>query len=352
MKFSVIFLLIISFFCISIAQESNFRQFWTTEIGELPAFQVSVGLGKVFIPFPNGILQTLDLETGKAIWKVELGGDFSDSIKIDEVNGNILVLTTNFVDNKRILSVRAISSETGITQWKHSGQTTENSKNQLLLSSDSNLIVTENQIIASDNIKGTIFYQNSHNVFNPKQAYLKADSFYYFSNFNNLASLDLRSKRSSNIFQTSNKLIGAIKEKSGYLYFSDNLGFVYLFDLKKQKIAWKTRLGAEIIDIDTNENNSQIFVSSKDIYFYQINKISGKKTKKFRLESSSFGEISKIKNDKDLAVLTFDNTVLLIDTKTATISNKIVVKDPILYAAIGFSKQIIVVTSSSITAYK
>jgi outer membrane protein assembly factor BamB len=334
------------------AQDVNFRQLWTTEIVELPVFQISVGLGKIFVPLPNGILQTIDLETGKSIWKIELGGDFSDSLKIDEANGNVLALSTKLVENKRVFTLRAIASETGIIQWKRSGQVNENSVICLFLSGNSNLTVTESQIIASDNVKGIIFHDSSLNIFNPKQSYFKAGVLYYLENFNNLAKFDFESKKSSNVFQTSNKLIGNIKENAGYLYFSDNLGFIYAHDLKKQKIAWKTRLGAETIDIDTNENESQIFVASKDIYFYQINKASGKKTKKFRLESSSFGEISRVKNDKSSVLLTLDNVVLLIDKKTATISNKISTREPILYSAIGFSQQVIVVTSSSITAYK
>ena len=352
MKFTVIFLLTITFFCNSIAQDNSFRQLWTFQTEESPVQPVSLGFGKIFIPFANGILQALDFETGKAIWKIEFGGEIVDSIKIDVANGNVLAVTTKLIDDKRIVTIRAIASETGITQWQRSEPINVDSSIHLLLSGNSNIIMTDNKIIASDNINGQVIYQGLLNVFNPKQSYFNGIYLFYFENLNSLVRLDLKSNKTSNIFQTSNKLSGNIDESSGKLYFSDNLGFIYSIDLITQKVVWKTRLGAEILDINSIDNASQILVTSKDIYFYQINKINGKKTRKFRLESSSFGEIASLKSLKDLVLVTLDNEVLIIDAKSATISNRIISKEPIIYSAIGFASQIIIVNTNAITVYK
>jgi outer membrane protein assembly factor BamB len=353
MKFALIFL----FYCLSAeiagGQDLSMKSIWSIPSQTAPSLQISSGFGRVFVPMPNGVLVAIESETGNLAWKIELGGEFSDTVKIAKAQNSILVLTEKSTDGKTLLSLRSISPETGIVRWQRTFEDIQaTSRPKLFVSEKINVVSTEREVIASDNENGSVVYQKQSDDKTRVAKYLSGHFLFEIRNLRNLIVIDLANRGNERLlYQSKNEIRGKIIVEASTINFSDILGNVFSFDSTKNKVSWQTRLGAEVLDIDSKSDSSSVLVVSKDIFFYQIKKINGNKSRKLRLESSSFGEFAHL-GTLGCLVLSFDDQILIIEPKTGLIANKIPLTSPIIFPAIVESDVIIVVTANGIEAYK
>jgi outer membrane protein assembly factor BamB len=353
MKFALIFLFHYLLTGIAAGQDLTMKPIWSNRPAADPVVQISSGYGRIFIPMPNGVLEAIESDTGNIAWKIELGGEFSDTVKIGKYQNSIFVLNEKLNDGKKLLTVRAISPDTGIVRWQRTIENIEsNSKAKLLVSDRINLISTEREIFASDNDTGLAIYSRINDI---HSQIVKAISGYFLfeiRNLRNLMIIDLSNRGNERrIFESKNEIRSKIFVDGTAIYFSDILGNIFSFDLTKNRISWQTRVGAEVLDIDSVSDSSSIFVVSKDIFFYQLNKLNGNKTRKLRLDTSSFGEFAQIRSPSSL-VLSFDDEILIIEAKNGLIANRISLTSAIIFPAIVESNTVIVVTEDGIVAYK
>jgi outer membrane protein assembly factor BamB len=353
MKFALIFLFL--FFSASLAggQDLSLKPIWSIPSEDLPIFQLSSGFGKIFVPMPNGVLNAVDSENGKTLWKIELGGEFSDKVKVSAISNTIFTINQKRSEGKRLISIRAINQETGIVRWQRTIMVAESDTSPLLfVSENTNVVITSTEIYASDNEKGYVFFRKPISNESIDAKVLDGHFLYEIRNSREIVSVDLMNSGFEKlIYQSKIKLRGKIVVSENSVSFSDILGNVYLYDLVKNRILWQTRLGAEAVDLYSDSDSKNLLVLSKDIYFYQLNKENGNKVRKNRLESSSIGEFAYSVSARS-AVVSFDNEVLFIEAKTGSIVNKISMASGLLFPAIVESQVVIAVTSDGITAYK
>jgi outer membrane protein assembly factor BamB len=353
MKFALIFLFYSLLAVIAAGQDLTMKPIWSISPDTTPVLQLSSGFGRVFIPMPNGVLDAVESETGNIAWKIELGGEFSDTIKIGKAVNSIFVLTEKSTDGKRYLTLRSINPETGIVRWQRTFETINGTfRPKLYVSENMNVVATELEIIASDNEKGLVVWrkQNSDKLSISKA--LNGRFLLEIRNLRDLIAIDLVNRGTERLlFQSKNEIRGKIIVHATTLYFSDALGNVSSFDLVKNRVSWQTRLGAEVLDIDSKSDSDSVLVVSKDIFLYQIKKTNGNKIRKLRLDTSSFGEFAQLLASRSV-VLSFDDQLLIIEAKTGSIANKISLTSPIIFPAIVESDVVVVLTANGILAYK
>ena len=95
-----------------------FNACWTSPGLGFQAFSAAAGEGSIFVADTSGRVRSLDLKTGRSNWSSEIGGLISSDIS---VSGSELFITSNVASNQDVTSqrstLRAISTETGITRW-------------------------------------------------------------------------------------------------------------------------------------------------------------------------------------------------------------------------------------------
>jgi outer membrane protein assembly factor BamB len=353
MNFGLIFLLYFLLAGIAVGQDLTMKPIWSIPSETTPVVQITSGFGRVFVPMPNGVLAAIESETGNLAWKIELGGEFSDTIKIGKSRNSIFVLTEKSADGKRFLTLRSINPETGIVRWQQAIEDVESAiRPKLFVSEKINVVSTERETIASDNEKGLIFYKQQSLDKSRIVRVLSGHFLYEIRNLRNLIVVDLANRGNERLlYQSKNEIRGKVSVDGSMIYFSDILGNVFSFDSVKNKVSWQTRLGAEVLDIDSTSDSSSVLVVSKDIFFYRIKKVNGNRSRKLRLESSSFGEFAHLGASSSL-VLSFDDQILILEPKTGLIANKISLASAIIFPAIVESDIVIVVTANGIVAYK
>jgi outer membrane protein assembly factor BamB len=353
MKFTLIFLFYFLLAGIAAGQDLTIKPIWSISSDIQPVLQMSSGFGRVFVPLPNGVLEAIESETGNIAWKIELGGDFSDNIKVEKTKNSIFVLTEKSADGKKFLTLRSINPETGIVRWQRKFETISNTfRPKLYVSENLNVVSTELEIIASDNEKGLVVSRKQNSDKLSVARALSGHFLFEIRNLRDLIAIDLVNRGTERLlYQSKNEIRGKIIVDPSNLYISDILGNVFSFDLVKNRVSWQTRLGAEVLDIDSKSDSNSVLVVSKDIFFYQIKKTNGNKIRKLRLDASSFGEFAQLLASRSV-VLSFDDQILIIEAKTGSIANRISLTSPIIFPAIVESNVVVVLTANGILAYK
>ena len=276
----------------------------------------------------EGNLQAVNLLDRKIHWKTELGGEVISNILYK--NEKIFIITKSNLQKEREkkkeeITVRSISSLTGLPIWKQTFEITsdklENKENigQIdLIVNDNflNLVLSSGEIIILEKLDGKVNKQisldselSSAPIIASQKIYIgtvkKGIQYLYDGKISILKGL--------NFYNIAKVIYVSGYDDKDYLFIADQLGIVYCFSLVSRKMVWKTRTGAEVIGI--KEERGFLLVSSNDNFIYSISQKNGNIKWKKRLAGRSEFAIS---DDQTLLFLATVNS----DTLTVSKSDK------------------------------
>jgi outer membrane protein assembly factor BamB len=277
----------------------------------------------------KGNLQSIQLSDGNIQWKTELGGEVVSNILYDD--GKIFVMTklelarisgslAGSLDGYNEFTIRAISSQTGLTVWQHKIKL--NHRDTDLGPVD--LVVTEKFLNVVFNV-GEIYLlvkssgEIDKNIklesgFTSRPAVFADRIFIGDKSENRLQYISdgINQKIEGLDFKNTAKVIYlSTRENKTNLFIADEFGTVACYNLESKKMLWKMRTGAEIIGM--TEENGYLLVSSNDNFVYSLSQSNGNINWKKRLSGRSEFALSP---DKSLLYLASLNSDLLTVTKS------------------------------------
>lgn len=241
----------------------------------------SDNLQSMYLTYQGGRLESIDLQTKKIIWRTELGSEIISQPVLDKPDNKTLFIATKSTSTKLTSAlVRAVNTETGITKWQISTPTVKFEEVILHPSKNSLFVVSRNGTLLSiDKESGALIWVKSTNstlISNPS---FTEDQIYFSNNSNEIISVLVNNKpviqkfitsASANIFLVLNKKDFIWSDKSGRLFFGNDLrfragaeitflkltsygvlvasndNFLYLISVNKQKLLWKKKLAGRV----------------------------------------------------------------------------------------------------------
>lgn len=317
-------LVLISLFCFSFvfaqqpATENNLFKFcWQTEAAANASIQLSANDNKIFVPLADGSLEALEVTSGKALWRANLGGEIIGDIS---VNSNYIFVASQSAKNSSeqnspMIIVRALSLLTGVTMWQKQFLSIERvsivNRNEIVLIAlrDEK---TNQKVLALSAQNGQTLWQQ--NIASPLTSKLSiAENVVWLATKNlTLLSLKLADGSLLSQFKIPHAATQQIVLTPDSIIFGDPAGFVSAMRLTDQKILWTLRLGGAAQDILLTAD--KILISSYDnfIYFHKLR--SGKRVWRRRLASRPLG-ISLLSDKLAAVTVTGESNATVIDLK-------------------------------------
>lgn len=350
----IIFMKLLTFFLAiqsnpSAAQtfEAPLRKCWAVETPLNLKSEFASDNVSVFLPYPEGILKSVDVRTGEVRWKSELGGEISDLI-IDQ-NKILYVITTKMspIENTeakmektestekskshvKTLSISALSSVTGIFRWKTELDLsdTENvylfERNRFIY-----LITGKGKVLVLDGDTGKTISTRSENFQTQLQPLFSDQKFYVGDTDGQVFEFVLSAERVQNNASPKSlkKLSSAPTSflRSGEdLYAGDKTGRIYKINISNLKTDWVARTGGEITDIKAVAD--RILVSSADNFVYSLSRSNGSRVWKKRLNGNN--RQSSVIGDIGVFSPLGDQTVTILELKKGRTVNQISFNSP------------------------
>lgn len=252
---------------------------------------------QIFLPFLKGILQSIEIKTGAPLWKTELGGEITTNILFK--NGIVFVAVKNAPEGSHSITVRALSSNTGIAIWETGFVAEKNEEFRLSAKGkDLYLISTKGALYSLDGKTGRINFsldlKNSIDL-PPTNSEIKRDLI-LISSASSGAKMTRYSADSGVALVSANIRNGSrilISEDDVFLT-GDRLGNVSLYLKERLKRLWTIRTGAEVGDVVATARG--FMLSSKDNFVYFVSREKGRRIWKVRLSKSAVGTLFDSEN--------------------------------------------------------
>lgn len=245
----------------------------------------------LYLPLPEGIIKSINVKTRETLWQSEVGGEILGSLLLDR--NNLYVLSLNGAGK---ISISALSSGTGITQWKKDLSIGSEASAAYILDASPLLFVMTGggQVFLLDKVTGRITLEKPTSLQTAFSPVIKEGKIYIGTIGKKIMSLDLTNLTDKNFEVkeikdlTNDPTALFINDKD--LYVGDNLGKIYKINVQNKEIDWASRTGAGIISITEAENN--LLVASSDNYVYLYSEKSGNRVWKKRFQGRTPGKFS------------------------------------------------------------
>jgi outer membrane protein assembly factor BamB len=235
---------------------------------------LAVNNSTIYIVTEGAVVEAVSADTGDRLWTSELGGDVTSNIIADS---NQVYLTTRSENAKQ--QVRSLSAQTGITNWISDAS---QSKQPYIIATGSSLIMIGEESISSISaLNGTLRWSSS--VFAPVTS----------TPVVNGSRLVVPTKSGIKVLSTLNgKLIGelptaldatAVAMDGDLIYWGDQRGDVYAYDLDDKENWWQFKVGGRIIGFVPMKE--AVVAASADNFVYLISRNNGKLKWKSRLSN-------------------------------------------------------------------
>lgn len=279
----------------------------------------SDNVNQIYLSDENGTISAVNLKDGIQNWKTELGGK---TLKIIFRADTLYILSINETkDAKPLITLRALSGETGIVKWQKALEINQNGDdrhNSLLLDGKLLFLITtagDLYVISSDKGEQIQKKSLSEKVTSPAaiidgKIYVGTDkkNIEVFSTINGTVSKIALDDTPTIVFAADNKIV-----------VGDRLGKLISFDTAKNEKKWQTRVGAEITDVA--ETEAGLAVSSNDNFIYLISPKNGGKLWKKRFVGRT--GVALKNHDTVVAVNLNSNLSTLLEAKTGKIIDQI-----------------------------
>ena len=355
-----------------------FKICWKLKNEELTYYSfASDNEGDLFVSSFDGIIKSLNSESGEKRWETDLGGEIVSTPYID--GGNLYVVskpkenqneisTNNEVstdDYENNIIIRSLSVSSGVTIWQTNLKTNLNPEQIFLYIHKSTLLIADqNGNLHSIHKNDGIFnWQKTLGVKLSAPPYFYADKAILGTFEKQLIILNLGEGKTykkvelhvipTAISFDSNDETLIVGDHKGIVSSikTDRIHFKISNKEKKNKNnSWKFRLGAEVSNISFTPRG--LLVTSLDNFAYLISAEKGNLIWKKRLEGR-ISEKSLVLDNYALLTTIAEPTISVVELNTGRLINKIILEDENFVTAnpIKTQNKIIVPTSKGLYAF-
>lgn len=291
-------------------------------------------------------------ETSDFLWKITKE-DSDNFYQFKTETGNILVTSRPSLHSSP--SIKKISSRTGLILWKFILQNSFDSKNsnfpilsKIIENTDTEVnLLNGDEFIVLDKQTGLVKKKYIIPVEISNQLIVKSAELLFFSRNKSFITFSLDENKSINEIDIRNKLTGIYLDKSNNL-ITDDTGNLFL--VNNNRIKWKVKTGAQIVDIKFNKEN--IAVNSNDNHLYQFAKKSGKFLWKKRFQNRFLLSYSE-KAGVFFIFVKSQGILFILDSENGEIINRLLLENNsyILSKIVIMGNNIIVSSDKSVIAF-
>jgi outer membrane protein assembly factor BamB len=331
-NFSCFFLIFVYFFValqLSASAQSSLIQLdrpvkpcWQSSEKIVSSLQISGTTA--FFSLLDGTIEAFDVATAKMIWRSQYGGNLISASVL--INGQLAVVhetfkneTENEKNSRKNVVLRLLSSITGLTLWQKSFDFNSDSSRFFVLSDTPRIfLLSDKAIIALNKNEGSILWTKSFS--SGLSSFLLADGLILVSSINNLLVLSAQTGEIIQKIQHKMPIVGKMNFLKGVIYFGDEAGKIFAYDLNKRKLLWKAITGASIVSIKALEKI--VLVSSNDNFVYLLSAQNGDKIWKKRFSNKPINDLVIYEGFAIVETLD-ENKISVLSLKTGEIVNQI-----------------------------
>jgi outer membrane protein assembly factor BamB len=357
--------MLLCFVQISLAQTSliaagwdvAFRKCWDLEIARtnlFPPMLADEDRQTIFQPLDGGVLLAIDARRGTTLWRSQFGGDIVSNAVLDD-NKIYLINKIPFEEEKNSKSefvLRAVSPNTGLTLWqKNIAFSTDPSRIFISTLNRSIAIVSETgQIVFADDTTGAEIRRRDLNAEITAEPVFFANRIFAGIAGNKVLSVSADNGEIVSELNLKNSPAGSFFVSSEMLVVGDRAGNITAFRAADQKLLWKARAGAQIVDITHISGN--FLISSKDGFVYLLSSRSGDRLWKKRLDGRLLGKPSIYDNFALFQTLDGSQASIL-DLNHGKLVNRIFYGESAVSVggALKLNRRLVIPTSEGLQAY-
>lgn len=229
----------------------------------------------VYLPLAGGSLVAVAAETGRLIWKAEIGGEIS-AAPLADARGVFVATETGVAETSGKApslaaagTVRALSRESGVTLWLR----TLNRPLRGAFAHTENVLFAgsaDGRIYALDKATGNSLWSKNYltTSFNSQPVIVKTTLFIGNEDGSVLA-IDIRNGNTLWRYRTRGAVRGSIVSREGVVCFGSADGKVYAADATTGRILWNKRTGAGVQSLAGSDD--ALLVASLDNFVYLLN---------------------------------------------------------------------------------
>ncbi|MDQ4122026.1 MAG: PQQ-binding-like beta-propeller repeat protein [Acidobacteriota bacterium] len=303
----------------------GFQQCWKYETDKLTNIAPIVTSNSLIFSLSDATLLSVDSITGKVNWKAELGGEI---VAPPVSNGNVIISATRtVVDETRkdanSLTVRALTSNTGLTIWQKNFPT--NGQVYLVLNGDKLFLAAnqaENGVILTnlEIATGASHWSKNLSTTITTKIYHAETQIYFGTKDNSIYSIrssDGESLKQYKIkYQAQNNLVMT----NGIIFFGDSRGRITALRENDSHQLWSLRTGGAVQDILPTPRG--LLVTSLDNFVYLHEYSDGERQWRRRLAARPLSA-ELLNQETAILLANGESSAIVLELKKGKILNQI-----------------------------
>jgi outer membrane protein assembly factor BamB len=293
---------------------------------------------ELFLSNSDGLIEAINKLTGEIIWKTEIGGELypqilNDSQKLYIVSKNAngeneeIKETKEISDEKKstLLTVRALSISTGITNWQKPLNKIAGEEIFFLENAEQLFLLTRSgKFTALSKAQGEILSEAQLDARITALPFLYAGKIYLGTSEKKIETISIPDGKKQTLLDLPGIPKSIYINGNGNLYTGDAAGNLLAMDIQRNSVKWKNWTGAEITNITRVDRG--LLVTSFDNYVYLLSEKNGKRLWKTRLSGRSMG--TPLIKDNVAVFSTFGGTdAVFIELKKGKSINRILIQE-------------------------
>jgi outer membrane protein assembly factor BamB len=269
-----------------------FQRCWEFETSQMTAFPPqSDNQQTIFQTLADGTLAAIDAANGKILWRSQFGGEIISNTLFED---NKLYLINKIIDeNEPQLVARSVSAATGLTLWQKNLSLDDSSRIFVSASGNNSIVLVSEtgQILFMDKTSGAEIFRKELQTTVTAAPLLFENKVFIGTSENKITAFPASAAGGGeNVFALNlpNSPTGSLFVSAFTLVVGDRSGSVQAFRLADRKLLWKTRTGAQIVDI--TEVSGDFLISSNDGFVYLLAAKTGDRIWKKRLPGRLIGK--------------------------------------------------------------
>lgn len=309
----------------SIDNFANYKQCWVYQTDKLTAIAPVSNGTSLILPLSNAELLNLDFQTGNVNWKAELGGE----IVAEPVStGNLLIVATKAESTgessgKGLLTIRALSINTGLTIWQKDFSDAE--KTSLALNNDKLIFATrkssnETLLSALNAANGAAAWSKTISSELTTDLFTAVSNVYFGTNDKSIYSIRVADGVTSKQLKIGNEAQNKLLVSNGVIFYGDSKGDIAALREADSNELWILRTGGAVQDILPTERG--LLVTSLDNFVYLHKYSSGERQWRRRLAARPLNA-ALINNETALLLTNGESSAIIIRLKNGKILSQI-----------------------------
>jgi outer membrane protein assembly factor BamB len=300
--------------------DAPFRPCWFYETAQMSPFPpVTDRKETVFLPQSDGILLAINTRNGETLWRTEFGGEFVAQPFYTE--NRIFLFNRVNNEEKDVYIFRSVSAQTGITQWQKVFSFEKFDKSFVLSDDRRIFLVTDaGQFLALEYNLGNELWRRFVSIDVTAEPVIREGRLITGSSNKKVLILSTQSGdllTDMDFPYTPTKIFPLNRE---ILIVGDLAGNISALRTADRKQIWKSRAGAQIVDINPVGDN--LLISSYDGFVYFLSAKNGNRLWKKRLAGRILGK--PLLSGNFVLLQTIDGeTAPVLDLSTGKLVNQI-----------------------------